>query len=144
MPCSGLGTRVVPLPARPPVMHTRQSWQSHEQSTTTVPNAQWWFGQRPCLTSAFRSKCKVQLHALTHVCPCRLETCGCAHGCLNGALTRAARAQDKLLQKEHFAAAGVPVADFRGVASAADAHAAAADFGFPLMLKSRRCFPYAS
>ena len=48
-------------------------------------------------------------------------------------------AQDKLLQKEHFAAAGVPVADFRGVASAADAHAAAADFGFPLMLKSRRC-----
>ncbi|KAK9819561.1 hypothetical protein WJX81_003984 [Elliptochloris bilobata] len=46
--------------------------------------------------------------------------------------------QDKLLQKEHFAAAGVPVADFRGVASAVDADEAAADFGFPLMLKSRR------
>lgn len=52
--------------------------------------------------------------------------------------------QDKLLQKEHFAAAGVPVADFRGVASAADAHAAAADFGFPLMLKSRRLPPCGS
>jgi phosphoribosylaminoimidazole carboxylase (NCAIR synthetase) len=45
--------------------------------------------------------------------------------------------QDKLRQKQFFAAAGVPVADFRGVESAGDLAAAAAEFGFPFMLKSR-------
>lgn len=45
--------------------------------------------------------------------------------------------QDKLRQKQFFAAAGVPVADFRGVESDGDMAAAAAEFGFPFMLKSR-------
>ena len=45
--------------------------------------------------------------------------------------------QDKLRQKQFFAAAGVPVADFRGIENAGDLAAAAAEFGFPFMLKSR-------
>jgi hypothetical protein len=53
------------------------------------------------------------------------------------------RVQDKLLQKRHFQAAGVPVADFAGVEDTAAAQAAAQAFGFPFMLKSRRfCKPY--
>jgi biotin carboxylase len=47
--------------------------------------------------------------------------------------------QDKHAQKHHFAAAGVPVAPFADVESEAALQAAAADFGFPLMLKSKRC-----
>ncbi len=47
--------------------------------------------------------------------------------------------QDKLTQKQHFQRAGVAMGEFRGVASnPADIAAAAADFGYPLMLKSRR------
>ncbi len=45
--------------------------------------------------------------------------------------------QDKLRQKQFFAAAGVPMPDFRGVENAGDLAAAAAEFGFPFMLKSR-------
>lgn len=47
--------------------------------------------------------------------------------------------QDKHAQKHHFAAAGVPVAPFADVSSESALQAAAADFGFPLMLKSKRC-----
>lgn len=47
--------------------------------------------------------------------------------------------QDKHAQKHHFAAAGVPVAPFADIDSEAALQAAAADFGFPLMLKSKRC-----
>jgi phosphoribosylaminoimidazole carboxylase (NCAIR synthetase) len=47
-------------------------------------------------------------------------------------------AQDKLLQKEHFLEAGVPVADFLSVEDAAAAQRAAEAFGFPFMLKARR------
>ena len=47
--------------------------------------------------------------------------------------------QDKLGQKRHFAAAGVPLAPFRGpLLSWAQVEAAAADLGYPLVLKSRR------
>jgi hypothetical protein len=46
--------------------------------------------------------------------------------------------QDKFAQKEHFAAAGVPLPAFAALRSAADVDAAAAAFGFPLVLKSRR------
>ncbi|CAL8469156.1 g8697 [Coccomyxa elongata] len=46
--------------------------------------------------------------------------------------------QDKLVQKRHFQAAGVPVADFMGVDDPAAAAAAAQAFGFPFMLKARR------
>jgi len=47
--------------------------------------------------------------------------------------------QDKFGQKRHFAAAGVPLAPFRGpLLSLADVDAAAAELGFPLVLKSRR------
>ena len=46
--------------------------------------------------------------------------------------------QDKLEQKRHFQAAGVPVADFMGVEDAAAAQRAAQAFGFPFFLKSRR------
>lgn len=49
------------------------------------------------------------------------------------------RLQDKHAQKHHFAAAGVPVAPFADIDSEAALQAAAADFGFPLMLKSKRC-----
>lgn len=47
--------------------------------------------------------------------------------------------QDKHAQKHHFAAAGVPVAPFADIDSETALQAAAADFGFPLMLKSKRC-----
>jgi phosphoribosylaminoimidazole carboxylase len=46
--------------------------------------------------------------------------------------------QDKFAQKQHFAAAGVPLPRFAALRSAADVDAAAAAFGFPLVLKSRR------
>jgi 5-(carboxyamino)imidazole ribonucleotide synthase len=48
--------------------------------------------------------------------------------------------QDKLRQKEHLAAAGVPVAPFRPVPAATPAGvaAAAAALGYPLVLKARR------
>lgn len=46
--------------------------------------------------------------------------------------------QDKLVQKDHFRAAGVPLGPFVGCATAADVRSAAARFGLPLMLKSRR------
>ena len=46
--------------------------------------------------------------------------------------------QDKLEQKRHFQAAGVPVADFMGVEDAAAAQSAAQAYGFPFFLKSRR------
>ena len=43
------------------------------------------------------------------------------------------------MQKQHFQAAGIPLADFAEVADAAAGGAAGADYGFPFMLKSRRC-----
>jgi 5-(carboxyamino)imidazole ribonucleotide synthase len=46
--------------------------------------------------------------------------------------------QDKLRQKQTLAAAGLPVADFRPVASPAEVVAAGRDFGWPLLLKARR------
>lgn len=46
--------------------------------------------------------------------------------------------QDKLLQKQHFHSAGVPVADHVAVDESADAQAAVQAFGFPFMLKARR------
>jgi 5-(carboxyamino)imidazole ribonucleotide synthase len=46
--------------------------------------------------------------------------------------------QDKLRQKEALAAAGLPVAPFRAVSGGEDVRAAAADLGWPLVLKARR------
>ncbi|MBX0326832.1 5-(carboxyamino)imidazole ribonucleotide synthase [Oscillochloris sp. ZM17-4] len=46
--------------------------------------------------------------------------------------------QDKLLQKERIAAAGIPVPAFCGVAAPEDLRAAAGDMGWPLLLKARR------
>ena len=46
--------------------------------------------------------------------------------------------QDKFAQKEHFKKAGVPLGDFASVADEAELSAVAADYGFPLMIKSRR------
>ncbi|KAF8073186.1 ADE2 [Scenedesmus sp. PABB004] len=46
--------------------------------------------------------------------------------------------QDKFRQKQHFAAAGVPVAPFADAPDEAALAAAAERFGFPLMLKSKR------
>ncbi len=46
--------------------------------------------------------------------------------------------QDKLLQKQALAAAGLAVPRFRAVEARADVIAAAADFGWPLLLKVRR------
>ncbi|KAK9794063.1 hypothetical protein WJX73_002964 [Symbiochloris irregularis] len=46
--------------------------------------------------------------------------------------------QDKLKQKEHFTAHDIAVAPFVGIASEADAQAAAARFGYPFMLKACR------
>ncbi|WP_134672030.1 5-(carboxyamino)imidazole ribonucleotide synthase [Halorussus marinus] len=45
--------------------------------------------------------------------------------------------QDKLVQKERLREAGVPVPEFRRVDDRADLEAAAAEFGYPLMLKAR-------
>jgi phosphoribosylaminoimidazole carboxylase len=45
--------------------------------------------------------------------------------------------QDKLLQKRHLAAHGIPVAPFRDAPDQGAIHAAAENFGFPLLLKSR-------
>ncbi len=49
-----------------------------------------------------------------------------------------AAVQDKLIQKETMRAAGLPLPAFRAVASPDDALAAAAEFGWPLLLKARR------
>ena len=46
--------------------------------------------------------------------------------------------QDKYVQKEHFAKAGVPLGDFASVAGEDELKAVAEKFGFPLMIKSRR------
>lgn len=46
--------------------------------------------------------------------------------------------QDKLCQKEALSAAGLPVAPFQAVASAADVRRAGRDLGWPLVLKARR------
>ena len=46
--------------------------------------------------------------------------------------------QDKFAQKEHFAAKGVPLAPFCALRSERDVADAAARFGFPLVVKSRR------
>jgi phosphoribosylaminoimidazole carboxylase len=46
--------------------------------------------------------------------------------------------QDKFAQKEHFAAAGVPLGEYRSVKDQAELDGVAGDFGFPLMIKSRR------
>lgn len=46
--------------------------------------------------------------------------------------------QDKLQQKERLAARGLPVAPFRGVASQPEIRGAAAELGWPLVLKARR------
>jgi 5-(carboxyamino)imidazole ribonucleotide synthase len=45
--------------------------------------------------------------------------------------------EDKLVQKRRMVEAGVPVPPFRQVEDAADVHAAAEEFGYPLMLKAR-------
>ncbi|MCU0499934.1 MAG: 5-(carboxyamino)imidazole ribonucleotide synthase, partial [Anaerolineae bacterium] len=45
--------------------------------------------------------------------------------------------QDKLMQKQRFAAADLAVPAFRGVNDPADVIAAAQDFGYPLVLKAR-------
>jgi biotin carboxylase len=42
------------------------------------------------------------------------------------------------VQKQHFEAAGVPVAPYMEVADEAGLIAAAGSFGYPLMLKSKR------
>jgi hypothetical protein len=46
--------------------------------------------------------------------------------------------QDKFRQKQHFEAAGVPVAPYMDVADQASLMAAAGNFGYPFMLKSKR------
>jgi phosphoribosylaminoimidazole carboxylase len=46
--------------------------------------------------------------------------------------------QDKFVQKEHFVKAGVPLGGFAKVDDADELAAVAAEFGFPLMIKSRR------
>ena len=46
--------------------------------------------------------------------------------------------QDKFTQKEHFAAKGVPLAAICALRSERDVADAAARFGFPLVVKSRR------
>ncbi len=49
-----------------------------------------------------------------------------------------ARVQDKLLQKQALTAAGLEAPPFRAVETPAEARAAGADFGWPLVLKARR------
>lgn len=49
-----------------------------------------------------------------------------------------ARIQDKLIQKQHLAQAGLAVAPFRSIASEAEARACGAEFGYPFVLKARR------
>lgn len=49
-----------------------------------------------------------------------------------------ARIQDKLTQKQGLAEAGLAVAPFRPVGSAADAVACGEEFGYPFLLKARR------
>ena len=46
--------------------------------------------------------------------------------------------QDKLVQKQTLAAAGLPVPRFEAVASLAEVERAGAKFGWPLLLKARR------
>jgi 5-(carboxyamino)imidazole ribonucleotide synthase len=62
-----------------------------------------------------------------------------AHGCPVYPRPATVRTiQDKLCQKETLAAAGLPVAPFRAVESAADLRRAGEELGWPLVLKARR------
>jgi phosphoribosylaminoimidazole carboxylase len=47
--------------------------------------------------------------------------------------------QDKYVQKVHFAAHGVPLPEYREIKCKGCMEAAGRDFGFPFMLKSKRC-----
>jgi 5-(carboxyamino)imidazole ribonucleotide synthase len=46
--------------------------------------------------------------------------------------------QDKFIQKQHLAQAGLAVAPFRSIAGEAEAVACGRDFGYPFLLKARR------
>ena len=46
--------------------------------------------------------------------------------------------QDKFLQKQHFRQAQIPLGNFLEVSNAQQAEQAGREFGYPLMLKSRR------
>lgn len=74
----------------------------------------------------------LQASRCTHRCCCR-----CCRACI-AYRPSSSLLQDKFAQKQHFAAAGVPVAPFADVPDESALQAAAASFGFPFMLKSKR------
>lgn len=89
--------------------------------------------------TAFAAGCDVLTVEIEHINADAMESAGQASGVDVEPTPSTLRIiQDKHAQKQHFAAAGVPVAPFADVDSEAALQAAAADFGFPLMLKSKR------
>ena len=65
----------------------------------------------------------------------QLENAG--HSLLPGSKS-VALVQDKLLQKQTLQQAGLPLPDFQAIASIQELHAAAKQFGLPIVLKKRR------
>lgn len=89
--------------------------------------------------SGFATGCDVLTVEIEHIDADAMEAAGKASGVDVEPTPFTLRTiQDKFLQKQHFEAAGVPVAPYAEVADEANLQAAAASFGFPLMLKSKR------
>jgi phosphoribosylaminoimidazole carboxylase len=87
---------------------------------------------------AFASDCDVVTVEIEHIDVAALEELEAMGVDVQPTSRTLAIIQDKFRQKEHFAAAGVPLGEFRSIADDAELAAAADAFGFPLMIKSRR------
>lgn len=92
----------------------------------------------PALIRELASGCDVVTVEIEHVDTAALEALEAAGIPVQPSAATIRLIQDKYAQKVHFAAQGIPVAPFRDAPDEAAAQAAIAEFGLPLMLKSKR------
>eukprot|EP00879_Flechtneria_rotunda_P023519 GHRR01024881.1.p1 GENE.GHRR01024881.1~~GHRR01024881.1.p1 ORF type:complete len:496 (+),score=146.15 GHRR01024881.1:746-2233(+) len=89
--------------------------------------------------SAFAGGCDVLTVEIEHVDADAMEEAGRSSGVdIEPTPVTLRIIQDKHAQKQHFDAAGVPVGPYADVQDQASLEAAAANFGYPFMLKSKR------
>jgi phosphoribosylaminoimidazole carboxylase len=89
--------------------------------------------------AAFAAGCDVLTVEIEHIDADAMEQAGNTSGVALEPTPQTLRViQDKFAQKQHFAAAGVPAAPFADVPDEPSLAAAAKEFGFPFMLKSKR------
>eukprot|EP00775_Hariotina_reticulata_P011066 gene11066-11222_t len=87
----------------------------------------------------FAAGCDVLTVEIEHIDADAMEQAGRSSGVALEPTPQTLRViQDKFAQKQHFAAAGVPAAPFADVPDETALAAAAQEFGFPFMLKSKR------